>query len=310
MSVVILGEAGGYKQASGWAPYRMLESAAYITTVGREVFFITTPLTNTFPQETSVYASSHHIDMTYSDIEHISTLTTETFIAAVTNLIIESLYHPRTVVFGGKTCHNPLLTPQLAKKLRDIRQYSTLVYVPAMEEYSLLDNANSTPPDNMRKHSESLVEISDIVIATSEDIRMLYGFDAAERNFTNISDYWLGLGASLIFFLLADGSTLVFTKAGESLRLPSLDEDETHGTDTNTPAFLTACIDGLDRVSLLGGKARESLENISTSNVFSVSSLATATRSLMNKTPGRKRPITRIEMMDAFLEYQSYNNIL
>ncbi|MDY5158856.1 MULTISPECIES: hypothetical protein [Actinotignum] len=212
------------------------------------------------------------------------------------------LFSPSATIFGGDACHAMPAAHTVREWLRVCRSTSTIIYSPALR------HPRARNLDRVRIQAESFLQLSDVVVATSKDIRLLYGISGPENEFAAVAEHWFSFGPRLVAILLEDGAALMITASGDRLHVASLPRPFVDVAGARS-AFIATTIDTLDRVSLLGREASPGLATMSMSHLYTVGAFATTARSLMTAHAGWE-PLTRNELSEGFFEYQSREGLI
>ncbi|EPD26323.1 hypothetical protein ACXITP_05815 [Actinotignum sanguinis] len=212
------------------------------------------------------------------------------------------LFSPSATIFGGDACHAMPVAHTVREWLRVCRSTSTIIYSPALR------HPRARNLDRVRIQAESFLQLSDVVVATSKDIRLLYGISGPENEFAAVAEHWFSFGPRLVAILLEDGAALMITASGDRLHVASLPRPCVDVAGARS-AFIATTIDTLDRVSLLGREASPGLATMSMSHLYTVGAFATTARSLMTAHAGWE-PLTRNELSEGFFEYQSREGLI
>jgi fructokinase len=104
-----------------------------------------------------------------------------------------------------------------------------------------------------RRRAEGLVALSDVVKASEDDVRWLYG----DRPVTAVAARWLDLGALLVIVTRGRrGSSAVTARTEVTVPAPAVDVVDTVGAGDS---FMAGVLVGLDRAGVLGAAARPDL---------------------------------------------------
>jgi fructokinase len=147
-------------------------------------------------------------------------------------------------------------------------------------------------PEAARPGIEHLVELSDVVKVSDEDVRWLY----PDRDDEDVARQWLGTGPALV--VVTRGGEGVFAVTGDlEVRRPvtSIDLVDTVGAGDS---FTSGLLDGLRRADLIGGPRRQALAAIDESSLISVLDTASLIAAITCSRPGADPP-TREELGSA-----------
>lgn len=138
--------------------------------------------------------------------------------------------------------------------------------------------------DQARERIDKLVERSDIVKVSDEDLRWL----APDRAPQDTARSWLACGPALVALTMGERGAIGFCAAGQVLvpAHPQRVVDTVGAGD----AFMVGLLDGLWELGLLGGDRRNALHRIELGEVTSVLELATAASALTVTRAGADLP--------------------
>jgi fructokinase len=144
-------------------------------------------------------------------------------------------------------------------------------------------------PEAARPGIEHLVQLSDVVKVSDEDLEWLY----PERDDEDVARDWLGRGAALV--VVTRGGNGVFAVTADlEVRRPAttIDLVDTVGAGDS---FTSGLLDGLRRADLIGGPRRAALAAIDESSLVSVLDTASLIAAITCSRPGADPP-TRTEV--------------
>ena len=147
-------------------------------------------------------------------------------------------------------------------------------------------------PEAARSGVEHLVELSDVVKVSDEDLHWLY----SDREDEDVAREWLGTGPALV--VVTRGGEGVFAVTTDlELRRPAtpIDLVDTVGAGDS---FTSGLLDGLRRADLIGGPRRQALAAIDESSLVSVLDTASLIAAITCSRPGADPP-TRDELESA-----------
>ena len=147
-------------------------------------------------------------------------------------------------------------------------------------------------PEEARPGIEHLVELSDVVKVSDEDLHWLY----PDREDEDVAREWLAMGPALV--VITRGGQGVFAVTGDlEVRRPAtpIDLVDTVGAGDS---FTAGLLDGLRRADLIGGSRRQSLAAVDESSLISVLDTAGLIAAITCSRPGADPP-TRGELESA-----------
>ncbi|OBJ65408.1 PfkB family carbohydrate kinase, partial [Mycobacterium asiaticum] len=152
----------------------------------------------------------------------------------------------------------------VAALLDAYRVSATITFDPNVRPSVVVDR------DQARERIDNLVERSDIVKVSDEDLRWL----APDRAPQDTARSWLACGPALVALTMGERGAIGFCAAGQVLvpAHPQRVVDTVGAGD----AFMVGLLDGLWELGLLGGDRRNALHRIELGEVTSVLELATA----------------------------------
>jgi fructokinase len=147
-------------------------------------------------------------------------------------------------------------------------------------------------PEEARPGIEHLVELSDVVKVSDEDLQWLY----PDREDEDVAREWLGTGPAVV--VVTRGGKGVFAVTGDlEVHRPVMPVDlvDTVGAGDS---FTSGLLDGLRRADLIGGPRREALAAIDEASLISVLDEASLIAAITCSRPGADPP-TRAELDSA-----------
>jgi fructokinase len=156
----------------------------------------------------------------------------------------------------------------VAALLDAYRVSATVTFDPNVRPSMIVDR------DQARERIDKLLERSDIVKASEEDLRWL----APERTPQDTARSWLACGAAIVALTMGDRGAVAFCAAGE-IQVPArpVKVVDTVGAGD---AFMVGLLDRLWELGLLGGDRRTQLRRIGLDTLTSALEIATATSAL------------------------------
>ncbi|OBK11731.1 carbohydrate kinase family protein [Mycobacterium asiaticum] len=138
--------------------------------------------------------------------------------------------------------------------------------------------------DQARERIDKLLERSDVVKTSDEDLRWL----APDRTPQDTARSWLACGPALVALTMGDRGALGLCSAGEVLvPAPALEVVDTVGAGD---AFMVGLLDGLWELGVLGGDRRDALRRIDLGDLTSALERATAAAALTVTRAGADLP--------------------
>ena len=214
--------------------------------------------------------------------------------STATELLDLDLFAPRAVLFGSNGC---FIKPGASKVLdwvRLLRERATVFFDPNVRP-ALIDDL-----DHARERVEECISMSDIVKASEKDLMTLYG---NRTEFDEVAKDWLARGAAIVVISHGLQGSILYSKPGSVIALPSLQENLVDPTGSQQ-AYTAAMIDCLARIALDTAARREELQSISDANLEMLGVFATAAASVTSGHRGPKMP-TRDELMDQYHVYRT-----
>ncbi|MGO1591855.1 MAG: carbohydrate kinase family protein [Ancrocorticia sp.] len=201
---------------------------------------------------------------------------------------------PTTVAFGSFSTRVAPGAEKVLDWIRHVRGDATVFYDPNVRQV-LLDDIE----ESRRMVKESVV-LSDIVKASEEDLRVLYGEGV---NCEKVAEEWLTLGPAIVVITRGFAGADAYSCDGSVLHQPAppVDVVDTVGAGAS---FFAALIDGLTRISLDGAEYREDLRRISPANLRTLVAYAATSAAITISRPGASLP-TRGELVDQHELYQT-----
>lgn len=138
--------------------------------------------------------------------------------------------------------------------------------------------------DQARERIDKLVERSDIVKVSDEDLRWL----APDRAPQDTARSWLACGPALVALTMGERGAIGFCAAGQVL-VPAHPQQVVDTVGAGD-AFMVGLLDGLWELGLLGGDRRNALHRIELGELTSVLELATAASALTITRAGADLP--------------------
>jgi fructokinase len=144
-------------------------------------------------------------------------------------------------------------------------------------------------PERARPDIEHLVELSDVVKVSDEDLHWLY----PDRQDEDVAREWLGRGPVLVV-VTRGGKGVYAVTADLELRRPAtpIDLVDTVGAGDS---FTSGLLDGLRRADLIGGERRNAISAIDESTLVSILDAASLVAAITCSRPGANPP-TRAEV--------------
>ena len=201
---------------------------------------------------------------------------------------------PRTVAFGSFSTRVAPGAQKVFNWIRHVRKDATIFYDPNVRQ-DLLDDAEQA----LRTVKES-VSLSDIVKASEDDLKILYGDDV---DCVQIAKEWLSYGPAVVIITRGPDGADAYSAQGAIMHqpAPAVDVVDTVGAGAS---FFAALIDGLTRISLDGAEHREDLNKISPTNLRTLVAYATTSAAITVSRAGASSP-TRDELVDQHELYQT-----
>lgn len=212
-----------------------------------------------------------------------------TEVTEISNLVYEA---PSLIHIGSLGAHLEPGAEKLRSWLEILSGTSTVSYDPNVR-LSMVG-----PREKLRAEVDQLMEYIDIVKASDEDLDELFGDRGAERG----ARYFLDRRASLVVITLGGGGLQLFTK-NESVHVPAAKVDvvDTVGAGDS---LMSALIDGLARMSLLGREDETAIADMSHSALSSLGSYAAAAAAITVTRAGANPP-TRAELSKSMDMYST-----
>src|SRR4051812_42527066 len=139
-------------------------------------------------------------------------------------------------------------------------------------------------PEAARPGIEHLVELSDVVKVSDEDLHWLY----PDREDEDVARDWLGTGPAIV--VVTRGGDGVFAVTGDlGVRRPATSIDLVDPVGAGD-SFTSGLLDGLRRADLIGGPRRESLAAIDESSLVSLLDAASLIAAITCSRPGADPP--------------------
>jgi fructokinase len=169
----------------------------------------------------------------------------------------------------------------VAALLDAYRVSATVTFDPNVRPSMIVDR------DQARERIDKLLERSDIVKVSVEDLRWL----APERPPQDTARSWLACGAAIVALTMGDRGAVAFCAAGET-HVPATPV-EVVDTVGAGDAFMVGLLDRLWELGLLGGDRRTQLRRIGLDTLTSALEFATATSALTVTRRGAQLPTRR-----------------
>jgi fructokinase len=166
----------------------------------------------------------------------------------------------------------------VAALLDAYRVSATITFDPNVRPSLIVDR------DQARERIDKLLERSDIVKVSDEDLRWL----VPDRSPQDTARSWLASGPALIALTMGDRGSLAFCAAGET-RVPAK-RVEVIDTVGAGDAFMVGLLDALWELGLLGGDRRADLRRIGLDTLTSALEVAGAASALTVARAGAKLP--------------------
>lgn len=199
---------------------------------------------------------------------------------------------PELVVREGVTCVHTgsiaaVIKPggqQVLEIVRSVRDQATVTYDPNLRPVLM------GSPEETRPIVEDLVEVSDVVKVSDEDLAWLEpGTDPHE-----VARQWVTRGPALVVVTLGGEGAFAVTASGHETKVatPKVQVADTVGAGDS---FMGGLLDGLGHAGLLGAENRQALRDIDADTVGSVLDQAIRIAAITVSRPGANPP-TRAEL--------------
>lgn len=203
-----------------------------------------------------------------------------TEVGDISNLVYAA---PQLIHIGSLGAHLEPGADKLREWLKILSRTSTVSYDPNVR-LSMVG-----PREKLVAEVDRLMEFVDVVKASNEDLGELFGDDDPQRG----ASYFLDRGASLVVITLGAGGVQLFTKQESAhVSAPKVDVVDTVGAGDS---LMSALIDGLAKMSLLGREDETGIASMSHSSLASLGSYAAAAAAITVTRAGANPP-TRAEL--------------
>ena len=202
---------------------------------------------------------------------------------------------PRAVHIGSISAHLQPGATAVREWVEFYRDVATITYDPNVRLQVV------GPAEKLREEVAELAPLLDVVKASDEDLEALFGTPDARSG----ADFFLSRGASLVVVTLGAAGLRMFTPHNEIV-VPAV-KVEVADTVGAGDALMAALIDGMGRISVLGGEDRSRVADLSPTMLGTLGSYAAAAAAITCTRHGAHPP-TRSEISAASDLYTSTEN--